>query len=391
MYIEDRLFSEYNGEVLYSVTMTEDEYDLFSLYQKEFNKKTKLKDKIAALDNAAEQQANKAAKYRGRVESVAASMKKHGYTDINQLTGRYKDWVSNSDFKKALEEHLAGNPNYVSQTEARLTRAAAIASNTANDITVNHVKTGKSAVSEKGLNLEGHGGNIKGSNVKVDGAGNVKATLNRSSAEGGRQVEIVNRLPKEDKRKAKRLRRRLETGMSKNEVKVAVTPVKQRNKGGNNKITEKAKETLDKIAARDNNTVNEARKAAGDFLEGGKKPSVTVVGPKTNNVVDLTNGSKYVDPKKTTKKAYITPRVKQQLQTAGENIQGANVVPTPTPTGGGFSGGGGGRGAAAEAESGFKRLLKNKKLLAGAGIGAGVIGGGAYLYNRNRRKRVPVS
>lgn len=36
MYIEDRLFSETSEEVLYSVTMTEEEYDLFSEFQKEF-------------------------------------------------------------------------------------------------------------------------------------------------------------------------------------------------------------------------------------------------------------------------------------------------------------------------------------------------------------------
>ena len=30
MYISDRLFSEYSGETLYSVSMTEDEYDLYS-------------------------------------------------------------------------------------------------------------------------------------------------------------------------------------------------------------------------------------------------------------------------------------------------------------------------------------------------------------------------
>ena len=43
MYIEDRLFSETSDEVLYSVTMTEDEYDLFSEFQKEFASVRKLK------------------------------------------------------------------------------------------------------------------------------------------------------------------------------------------------------------------------------------------------------------------------------------------------------------------------------------------------------------
>ena len=35
MYIEDRLFSETSDEVFYSVTMTEDEYDLFSEFLEE--------------------------------------------------------------------------------------------------------------------------------------------------------------------------------------------------------------------------------------------------------------------------------------------------------------------------------------------------------------------
>ena len=42
MYIEDRLFSETSDEVLYSITMTEDEYDLFSEFQENlFSKKKK--------------------------------------------------------------------------------------------------------------------------------------------------------------------------------------------------------------------------------------------------------------------------------------------------------------------------------------------------------------
>jgi len=36
MYIEDKLFSETSGERYYSVTMTEEEYSLYSEFQKEF-------------------------------------------------------------------------------------------------------------------------------------------------------------------------------------------------------------------------------------------------------------------------------------------------------------------------------------------------------------------
>lgn len=36
MYIEDKLFSENTGETVYQVLMSEDEYSLFSVFQKEF-------------------------------------------------------------------------------------------------------------------------------------------------------------------------------------------------------------------------------------------------------------------------------------------------------------------------------------------------------------------
>lgn len=36
MYIEDRLFSENTGRIVYQVLLNEDEYSLFSIFQKEF-------------------------------------------------------------------------------------------------------------------------------------------------------------------------------------------------------------------------------------------------------------------------------------------------------------------------------------------------------------------
>jgi hypothetical protein len=44
MYIEDRLFSETSDEVLYSVTMTEEEYDLFSEFQRLYSKTGEIQD-----------------------------------------------------------------------------------------------------------------------------------------------------------------------------------------------------------------------------------------------------------------------------------------------------------------------------------------------------------
>ena len=55
MYIEDRLFSENTEEVLYSVTMTEDEYDLFSefLEEREFGRVQEFKAAKKAFQSKA--------------------------------------------------------------------------------------------------------------------------------------------------------------------------------------------------------------------------------------------------------------------------------------------------------------------------------------------------
>lgn len=63
MYIEDRLFSENNPEeVLYSVTMTETEYTLYSEFQKEFvnpvNKALKIKSSLVNISLASPQEEN---------------------------------------------------------------------------------------------------------------------------------------------------------------------------------------------------------------------------------------------------------------------------------------------------------------------------------------------
>ena len=50
MYIEDRLFSETSDEVFYSVTMTEDEYDLFSSFIKASSKFKKAIEKAPRVN-----------------------------------------------------------------------------------------------------------------------------------------------------------------------------------------------------------------------------------------------------------------------------------------------------------------------------------------------------
>jgi hypothetical protein len=63
MYIEDRLFSETSDEVLYSVAMTEEEYDLYSdfLEQREFASKLELMKATLAPG---------AAKFASKIKSV---------------------------------------------------------------------------------------------------------------------------------------------------------------------------------------------------------------------------------------------------------------------------------------------------------------------------------
>jgi hypothetical protein len=59
MYIDDRLFSENTEEVLYSVLMDEEEYDLFSEFQKEFGAESK----ALAIFAPGAYEAKEAAKY----------------------------------------------------------------------------------------------------------------------------------------------------------------------------------------------------------------------------------------------------------------------------------------------------------------------------------------
>jgi len=99
MYIEDRLFSETSDEVLYSVTMTEEEYDLFSEFQKEFASVRLMKKQGKKLWNAAIEADRKSA---GKINAIV--MKNGGGKNIAaNSVGRGAQKISNGIAEKAAK------------------------------------------------------------------------------------------------------------------------------------------------------------------------------------------------------------------------------------------------------------------------------------------------
>jgi hypothetical protein len=107
MYIEDRLFSETSGEVkYYSVVLSEEEYALFSEFQKEFGK---VKRANKALKKAYEIKSGKEAlrkhakKYGWDEGSVAEAMKNQPDI-INRGRKAMKSVLPNSESGKTISE-----------------------------------------------------------------------------------------------------------------------------------------------------------------------------------------------------------------------------------------------------------------------------------------------
>ena len=99
MYIEDRLFSETSEEVLYSVTMTENEYALFSEFQKEFASVRLMKKQGKKLWNAAIEADRKSA---GKINAIV--MKNGGGKNIvANSVGRGAQKISNGIAEKAAK------------------------------------------------------------------------------------------------------------------------------------------------------------------------------------------------------------------------------------------------------------------------------------------------
>ena len=105
MYIEDRLFSENRPtEVLYSIMMTEEEYTLFSEFQKEFTRwdDTDQLKKMRDSDILAEK------KKSGTLGNTATKMGMGfaGGAGIGALAGGAQNFISKGN-AKTLDEKLA--------------------------------------------------------------------------------------------------------------------------------------------------------------------------------------------------------------------------------------------------------------------------------------------
>jgi len=99
MYIEDRLFSETSDEVFYSVTMTEEEYNLFSEFQKEFASVRLMKKQGKKLFDAAIQGDRKSA---GKINAIV--MKNGGGKNITvNSVGRGAQKISNGIAEKVAK------------------------------------------------------------------------------------------------------------------------------------------------------------------------------------------------------------------------------------------------------------------------------------------------
>jgi hypothetical protein len=284
MLILDRLFSEATGNRVFQVGLNEEEYSLFSeLFQKEFNRKTRMKTKAANQLKGAAESASKAAGEIGRQDKIVASMNKHGYTDISQLTGQYKNWLDQDPkLAEAVKARLGGSKQIITERAAQHLKSSGQSAQTARDIVVNDAKLSKSAVSEKGLDISGRLGNQKGSNVKVDANANAQATIVKGAKEGGTKSTVTHisdpnsNLTDRMKKKARAAKKRLVTGTSVNEdVTLRMNP-KDRYKGRNTKARAKATQQAKPHVAEDLNKMMENWKPI-------ENPSgVTVQGPKAN-------------------------------------------------------------------------------------------------------------
>ena len=368
MLILDRLFSEATGNRVFQVGLNEEEYVLFSEFQKEFGKKQKTKTKIARLEGGAAASASKAKKAMEKPEMIIASMEKHGYNDISQLTGKYKNWLDQDpNLAKAVKARLGGAKQVVTDKAAQHLKSAGISAQTARDVTVNHAKTAKSAVSEQGLDISNRFGNQKGSNVKVDANANAQATIVKGAKEGGTKSTVTHisdqnsNLTDRMKKKARRAEKRRITGTSINEDATLRMNPKDRYKGRNTKARAKATQQAKPHVAEDLNKMMENWKP----IEG---PSgVTVQGPKANVDVrgisgDVAKEVRNVPEVKYTPKPATTTEVVTKAAEDKIANNGGNVIKKGSWLG------------------------RNKKALAiGAGA-AGLAGAGYYGYKKVSNK-----
>jgi hypothetical protein len=110
MYIEDRLFSETSDEILYSVTMTEEEYDLYSefLEEKAFNRAAYKGLTLAqkeALKSSRRLQASNLLKWRSNLQNQHKA-EKEAINNVRNAISVHGDWWASSSLTNQKEKDL---------------------------------------------------------------------------------------------------------------------------------------------------------------------------------------------------------------------------------------------------------------------------------------------
>lgn len=351
MYISDRLFSESTGEGFYRVTLTEEEYALFSELQKEFTKSNFNAKELRKWQNA----------------HPEVKLNLNDTKEANRIVKEYERQHGATTTKEAFQH-------------ARDTKAAVNESERIADTTARHLAEGNR---KQALSVANHSSNPEQAmRVQEEIRGQVMKDINKETKETARAKAYQEGL---EKRVEKTSARNVGVGTRRRKPDAALTPEQlekrklYEQKRQQRQVERRMRKNKLSVKKTAQQTGKARQQVANQIYQDGLKQGLSheesiknVMTPKSQEVIKNTTGESF-------------------------NPHEFKKPKTPTPTGGGgggFSGGfggGAGHGAAAEAETGMKRLLKNKKLLAGAGIGAAAIGGGAYLYNRNRRKRVPVN
>lgn len=351
MYISDRLFSESTGEGFYRVTLTEEEYALFSELQKEFTKSNLNAKDLRKWQNA----------------HPEVKLNLNDTKEANRLVKEYERQHGATTTKEAFQH-------------ARDTKAAVNESERIADTTARHLAEGNR---KQALSVANHSSNPEQAmRVQEEIRGQVMKDINKETKETARAKAYQEGLEKRvEKTSAQNVgvgtrRRKPDTALTPEQLEKRKLYEQKRQQRQVERRMRKNKLSVKKTAQQ----TGKARQQVANqmmYKDGSlsREESIkNLMTPKSQEVIKNTTGESF------------NPHEFKNLKEP--------KVPISTGGGGGFSGGfggGAGHGAAAEAESGMKRLLKNKKLLAGAGIGAAAIGGGAYLYNRNRKRRVPVN
>ena len=121
MYIEDRLFSENTDEVLYSIFMDEDEYALYSEFQKEFGIVQAVKNSISKIGNKLKRKA--IAEAKEEIPKAVEKTKPKKVKRINKELKEEKLLDSLPEFYKSAREMVTDPHDRALMTAIQLNTA----------------------------------------------------------------------------------------------------------------------------------------------------------------------------------------------------------------------------------------------------------------------------